>query len=74
MYISDNYLPPMLIAKTLLLADENEFIKLEFPNNRNAKNLREGGDIRLFITQAPKFYNNVFLFVGFTTLGTYIEF
>ena len=29
----------------------------------------EGGDIGLFITPVPKVYNNVFLFVGLTTLG-----
>ena len=33
--------------------------------------VREGGDIGLFITLVPKFYNNVFLFLGLTTLGTY---
>ena len=27
----------------------------------------------LFITLVPKFYNNVFLFTGLTTMGTFIE-
>ena len=35
---------------------------------------REGGDIGLFIAQVPKVYDDVFLFVGLTTLGTFIEF
>ena len=30
----------------------------------------KGGDIGLFITQVPK----VFLFIGLTTLGTFIDF
>ena len=34
----------------------------------------EGGNIGLFITLVPKVYNNVFLFVSLTTLGTFIEF
>ena len=34
---------------------------------------REGGDIGLFITVVPKFYDKVFLLVGLTTFGT-IEF
>ena len=35
---------------------------------------RDKGDNRLFITLVPKFQDNVFLFVGLTTLGTFIEF
>ena len=35
---------------------------------------REGGDVWLFITLVLKFYNNVFLFVGFITLGTLVNF
>ena len=35
---------------------------------------REVGDIGPFITLVSKLYNNVFLFVGLTTLGTFIEF
>ena len=35
-----------------------------------SEELRKGGDIMLFITLNPKFYNKVFLFVGLTTLGT----
>ena len=37
---------------------------------------RKGGAIGLFITlvPCPKYYNHVFLFVGSTTLGTFIEF
>ena len=35
---------------------------------------REGGDNGLLLHLSPKFYNNVFLFVGFTTLGTFIKF
>ena len=27
----------------------------------------------MFITQVPKVFNNVFLFIGWTTLGTFIE-
>ena len=32
--------------------------------------VREGGDNELFITLVPNFFNNVFLFVGLTTLET----
>ena len=32
---------------------------------------REGEDNELFITLVPKVYNNDFLFVGLTTLGTF---
>ena len=35
---------------------------------------RERGDIELFITLVPNVFDNVFLFVGLTTLGTFIEF
>ncbi len=35
---------------------------------------REGGDNGLFIALVPKFYHKVFLFVGLTTFGTFIEF
>ncbi len=35
---------------------------------------REDLDHGLFIALVPKFYNNVFLFVGFTTLETLIDF
>ena len=34
---------------------------------------REGGDIGLFIILVPKFYKKVFLFVGLTTLGSFVE-
>ena len=34
---------------------------------------RKGGDNGLFITLVPKFYYNVSLFVGLTTLGNFIE-
>ena len=34
----------------------------------------QGGDIGLFITLVPKFYNNVLLFVCIPSLATYIEF
>ena len=34
----------------------------------------DGGDIWLFITLAPKFYNNVFLFLGLITLGNFLNF
>ena len=37
--------------------------------------IREGGDNGLFIILwSPKFYSNVFFFVGLTTLETLIEF
>ena len=36
--------------------------------------IKEGGDIEVFITLVPKVYNKVFLFVGLTTFGTFIEF
>ena len=32
---------------------------------------REGDDIGLFLRLFPKFYNNDFLFVGSTTMGTW---
>ena len=35
---------------------------------------RESGDNGLFIILVPKVYDNVFLFVGLTTLETYTEF
>ena len=35
---------------------------------------REGRDVGLFITLVPQIYNNVFLFVCLTTLGTFLEF
>ena len=35
---------------------------------------KEGGDIGLFITLVPKVYKTFFLFVGSTTLVTFIEF
>ena len=36
--------------------------------------LQEEGDNWLFLHWIPKFYNNVFLFVVFTTLGNIIKF
>ena len=48
-----------------------------FPNINNTYNnnqdSREGGDIGLFILLVPKVFNNIFLFVGSTTLGTFVE-
>ena len=35
---------------------------------------KEGGDIGLFITLVPKVYKTFFLFVGSTTLVTFVEF
>ena len=35
---------------------------------------RERGDNWLIISQSTKFCNDVFLFVGFTTLGTLVNF
>ena len=35
---------------------------------------RKGRDILHFITLVPNFFNNVFLYVSLTTLGTFIEF
>ena len=36
--------------------------------------IREGGDNGLFILWYPKIYNNAFLFLGPTTVGTFIKF
>ena len=60
----------------------NKFLKL---NSKNYQKLllaqfiylnitllfSEVGDIELFITLVPKVFNNVFLFIGLTTLGTF---
>ena len=35
---------------------------------------RREGTLGCLLHQSPTFYNNVFLFVGLTTLGTFIEF
>ena len=35
---------------------------------------KEGGELGYLLQLFPKFYNNVFLFVGLSTLGTFIEF
>ena len=47
--------------------------------NKNEKNVqiklvktREGGDIGMFITLVPKFYNKDFFFVSLITLATVI--
>ena len=45
--------------------------KLKFESS--GKTQRKRADNGLFITLVTKFYNNVFLFVGSTTLGTIIE-
>ena len=38
------------------------------------KQIRERGDNGLFIMLVPKVFNNIFLFVGSTTLGTLVDF
>ena len=43
-------------------------------NTMMLKQIKEGGDIRLFITPVPNVFNNIFFFVGLTTLGALIEF
>ena len=43
-------------------------------NITHHKLTREGGDSGLFITLVPKVLYSVFLFVGLTTLATFIEF
>ena len=40
----------------------------------SAEKTREGGDTGLFINWSLKFYNNMFLFVGLTTVGSFMEF
>ena len=45
-----------------------------FTHTETVAIVREGGDIGLFITQVPKVFNNIFLFVDLTTMGTFIEF
>ena len=39
-----------------------------------AQELKEGGDIGLFILLFPKVFHNVFLLVGLTILGTFMNF
>ena len=36
--------------------------------------IKDEGDEKLFITLVPKVFDNVFLYVGLTTFGTYNEF
>ena len=51
--------------------DNPKFLRLIKFSNKSKK---EGRDIGLFITLVPKFENNDFLFIGLTTLETFIEF
>ena len=39
----------------------------------NVQKSRERGENELFITLVPKVYYNVFLLVGLTTLGTFVN-
>ena len=43
-------------------------------NHTLAAQLSERGHMDCLLHKSPKFHNNVFLFVGLTTLGDFIEF
>ena len=71
----------MNIVKHYLWNSTQQQIPTSWTKNLGAKEVniliifcREGGDTGLFIILVPKFYNNVFLFLGLTTMGTFIEF
>ena len=46
--------------------------KNKYDVRRSLCKRREGGTLGCLLHKSPKFYNNVLLFVGSTTVGTFI--
>ena len=61
MILPNQYKAPKMLGYQPLVTEINQEI-------------RKGGDVGLFITLVPKFYNNAFLFDGTTSLEILVDF